>query len=224
MRNASAEAFCLEMQNAYQILNQGLFKGELPSVKFSILPKRKYAIKFLHEEHAIVIGQEFADLDQVDILPNLLHEMVHVFNEKRNIEDVTANQYHTTKYFLPIALSVGLVVIKHKSQGWSITSVVIPRNVIQKEFVRRPDQAAIHKRNVVFEQIKFGHFLEIQNEIKKANCSKPPTKTFFLKYICNCPPPHNSIRSGRRPDGANALNLMCMNCNSKLVCVEERRI
>lgn len=225
MRTANTEAFCLEIQNAYQIFNQILFEGSLPKIKFSVLPKRKCAIKFIHEEHSIIIGGEFSDLDQIDILPCLLHEMVHVFNYEKGIEDVTANQYHTTKHFLPLALSVGLVVIKHKSQGWSITSLIVPRNVIQKEFVRKPEQSAIQKRNEAFGQINMDKalFLKVQNEIKKVNCSKPIPKTFFLKYICNCPPPHNSIRSGRRPDGANALNLMCGNCGSRLVCVSDSR-
>jgi hypothetical protein len=225
MRNTRPEAlFCLEMQEAYQTINKGLFGGVLAPVNFSVLPKRKFTIKFVHEENAIVIGGEFSKLDRADILPQLLHEMVHVYNAQKGIEDVTANQYHTIKYFLPVALSVGLVAIKHKSQGWSITSAVPPRNVVEKEFVRKPDDATIQKRDGVFGNILFDKTLIVktQEEIKKRADDSKPAKTFFLKYTCNCPPPHNSIRSGRRPDGVNALNIVCMNCRSRFICVSEK--
>jgi len=223
MRNRPEALFCLEMQEAYQTINKGLFRGTLVPVNISVLPKRKFTIKFVHEENAIVIGGELSKLDRADILPKLLHEMVHVSNHQKGIEDVTANQYHTIKYFLPVALSVGLVVIKHKSQGWSITSEVPPRNV-EKEFIRKPDDATIQKRDDVFGQIFFDKTLiaKTQEEIKKRADGSKPAKTFFLKYICNCPPPHNSIRSGRRPDGINALNIVCMNCRSRFICVSEK--
>lgn len=225
MRNTRPEAlFCLEMQEAYQAINNGLFGGTLFTVNILVSPKRKFSIKFVHEENSIIIGGGLSRLDSANILPQLLHEMVHIFNHQKGIEDVTANQYHATKYFLPIALSVGLVVIKHKSQGWSITSVAVPPNSVGKEFIRKPDDATIQKRDDVFGKIFFNKDLiaKTQEEIKKRADDSKPAKTFFLKYICNCPPPHNSIRSGRRPDGINALNIVCMNCRSKFICVLEK--
>lgn len=225
MRNTRTDTLlCLEMQEAFQALNRGLFEGSLEPVPFVILPKRKFTIKFIGEENAIVIGGEFSKLDRVDILPQLLHEMVHISNHQKGLVDVTANQYHTIKYFLPVALSVGLIAIKHKSQGWSITAAVCPRNVVEKEFIRRPDDEVIRKRDAVFHGILFDKALisKSQEEIKKRAEDSKPTKTFFLKYICNCPPPHNSIRSGRRPDGVNALNIVCMNCRSRFICISDK--
>jgi len=224
MRHTKTDSLlCLELQEAYQVLNRELFDGSLSSVNFSVLPKKKFSFKFLHEQNCIVIGGEFPKLDRCDILPQLLHEMVHIFNFQKNIEDVTANQYHTIKHFLPIALSVGLIAIKHKSQGWSITSPISPRNVVEKEFVRYPELSAIKKRSDTFDSILFDKSLisKAQAEIKLRAADGKPTKTFFLKYVCNCPPPHNSIRSGRRPDGINALNIVCMNCRSRFICMEK---
>lgn len=225
MRNTRTDTLlCLEMQEAYHTLNRGLFDGSLEPVQFVVLPKRKLTIKFISEENIIVIGGEFSKLDRSDILPQLLHEMVHVRNAQKGIVDVTANQYHTIKYFLPIALSVGLIAIKHKSQGWSITSTVAPRNVVDKEFIRKPEDAAIQKRDAIFGSILFdkGLISKSQEEIKKRADDSKPAKTFFLKYVCNCPPPHNSIRSGRRPDGVNALNIVCMNCRSRFICISDK--
>jgi hypothetical protein len=213
---------CLEFQEAFQTLNQ-LFENSLAPVCFLVQPKRKFAIKYDKDQNIVFIGGEFAKLDRCDILPQLLHEMIHIFFSQSGIEDVTANQYHTIKYFLTKALSVGLVVIKHKSQGWSITSPVSPRNVVEKEFVKIPEKFAVALRVAVFNSISLDKNIisKVQSEIKQITQKEKPSKTFFLKYVCNCPPPHNSFRSGRRPDGANALNIVCMNCHSRFVCVSK---
>jgi hypothetical protein len=42
-------------------------------------------------------------------------------------------------------------------------------------------------------------------------------KQCFLKYICQCSPPHNSIRSGRRPNGPHALHIQCLMCGANFV-------
>ena len=131
-------------------------------------------------------------------------------------------KYHN-KHFLASANQVGLVVIKHKTQGWGITSTVFPRNIVERTFIKRPLKNVIVRRNKVFQEIKLNEKLltesrvDLQNRIK----NEKPVKTFFLKYECNCAPPHNSIRSGRRPDGPNALNIQCMNCLSKFECVTD---
>lgn len=214
---------CLEFQDAFQILNKHLFENVLIPVNFSVQPKKKFAIKYLSDQNLIIVGGEFVKLDNCDILPQILHEMIHVFFSQKGIEDVTANQYHTIKHFLTKALSVGLIVIKHKSQGWSITSPIAPRNVVEKEFIKMPVKASVEARVNAFEKISLDKSIiaKCQLEIKKLLEKEKPPKEFFLKYVCNCSPPHNSLRSGRRPDGANALNIMCLNCRSKFVCVSK---
>lgn len=46
---------------------------------------------------------------------------------------------------------------------------------------------------------------------------------YFMKYQCKCKPPHNSIRSGCRPDGPNRLNIICKDCGQPFTCVEDGR-
>ena len=213
----------LEFQEAFQTLNKQLFENSLVPIGFLVQPKKKFAIKYDKDQNVVFIGGEFTKLDRSDILPQLLHEMIHIFFSQSGIEDVTANQYHTIKYFLIKALSVGLVVIKHKSQGWSITSPVSPRNVVEKEFVKIPEKSAVALRVAAFNSISLDKNIiaKVQSEIKQITQKEKPSKTFFLKYVCNCPPPHNSFRSGRRPDGVNALNIVCMNCRSRFECVSK---
>ena len=211
-----------EIERASNLLNKLLFDDKIQPFQISIQIKKKVSIKWQVDIETLVIGVEFLQLEFNDILGVLLHELVHISNYQRGITDVTINQYHN-KHFLASANQVGLVVIKHKTQGWGITSTVFPRNIVERAFIKRPLKNAIVRRNKVFQEIKLNEKLltesrvDLQNRIK----NEKPVKTFFLKYECNCAPPHNSIRSGRRPDGPNALNIQCMNCRSKFECVTD---
>ena len=123
---------------------------------------------------------------------------------------------------MQIATDAGFFVVRHKTQGWGITSTIYPRNVIDKRSIGFPTEESVKNRIKAFE---FGlnksliekSFREIKNDIS----ADKQTKTFFLKYECSCPPPHNSIRSGRRPDGKNALNIVCQYCDTAFRCVSK---
>lgn len=211
-----------ELDRIFGVLNQSLFSGELEPVKFAIQPKKKVSLRWVSDSENVIIGADFSKLEFGEIPGVLLHEMIHISNHQNGLPDVTTNQYHN-KNFLQAALSVGLVVIKHKTQGWAITSTVYPRNVVERVFIKRPSKDAIRRRDDAFDSIKMDKalfkagFADMRDRIR----TEKPTKTYFLKYQCNCPPPHNSIRSGRRPDGPNAPNIQCGDCRSQFVCVSD---
>lgn len=208
-----------ELIRVFDVLNEKLFDAKLVRPNFSVQIKKKVSLRW-SPESGMILGSDFPTLEHSDLLTTMLHEMIHLKNYQLNVQDCTTNQYHN-KHFLNAALRVGLVVIKHKTQGWAITTTQYPRNVVEREFVRQPEKAAYERCADAFLAAKLDKTLfrrscsEIRSKIKD---EKPP-KTYFLKYVCNCPTPHNSIRSGRRPDGPNALNIQCMNCHSKYVCV-----
>jgi hypothetical protein len=215
-------AITAELQNVFNILNKALFDEQLKLVPISIQTKKKVSLRYAPDMDAIIVGNEFSTLEYSEIPHVMLHEMIHIRNQQRGVVDVTANQYHN-KQFLQVALEVGLVVIKHKTQGWAITSTVYPRNVVERQYIRKPSKEAVTRRDQAFAEIKPDKaiFKVARTELKERMKGEKPPKMYFLKYICNCPPPHNSIRSGRRPDGPNALNIMCMSCRSKFECVTE---
>jgi hypothetical protein len=211
-----------ELQRIYQELNKSLFSGKLKPVTIAVQVKKKVSLRWFSDSETLIIGSEFLDLEYNQIPASLLHEMVHIYNFQRDVIDVTINQYHN-KFFLQSALESGLIVIKHKTQGWSITSTFYPRNVTERIFVKRPSKDAIQKRITAFSNLNIDKniFKSGKKEIISKIKSERPTKTYFLKYECQCSPPHNSIRSGRRPDGPNALNIKCQNCDSLFECVTE---
>jgi len=215
-------AIVSQLEGAYEVLNQAIFEGKLTPVPIVIQPKKKVSLRWMPDIDSLVIGADFPKLLHSEIPGLLLHEMIHVANHQRGLTDVTTNQYHN-KNFLLGALAVGLVVIKHKTQGWAITSTVYPRNVVEKVFIKRPNKEAIKRRDDAFDLVKIDKaaFKTGRADIRDRTKAEKPPKTYFLKYQCNCPPPHNSIRSGRRPDGPNALNIQCLNCRSQFECVTE---
>lgn len=211
-----------ELSRIFSILNEKLFDGEIRKVPISIQPKKKVSIKFSPDTNTIVVGSEFTSLDTKEIPSIFLHEMIHIWNFQGGVVDVTTNQYHN-KEFLHAALSVGLVVIKHKTQGWSITSTVYPRNVTSPSYVMKPSKEKVVNRVNAFGEIKLDKsiFRVGRSDLREKVKTGRPPKTYFLKYQCKCPPPHNSIRSGRRPDGPNALSIQCMHCKAKFECVTD---
>lgn len=211
-----------ELERIFMVLNKALFNGELEPVIFSIQSKKKVSLRWMPDVERIVVGADFCKLEYVEIPGTILHEMIHISNHQKGLQDVTTNQYHN-KNFLQGALDVGLVVIKHKTQGWAITSTVYPRNVIERVFIKKPNKDVVRRRNDAFESLGIDKsaFKTGRADMRDRIKNEKPTKTYFLKYQCNCPPPHNSIRSGRRPDGPNALNIQCMNCRSHFDCVTE---
>lgn len=215
-------AIVSELEAAYEVLNRSLFEGKLQPVPIVIQPKRKVSLRWMPDIMSLVIGADFTKLEYAEVPGLFLHEIIHVSNYQRGLTDVTTNQYHN-KSFLQCALEVGLVVIKHKTQGWAITSTVYPRNVVEKVFIKRPNKDAINRRNDAFDLVKIDKtaFKMGRADVRERIKTEKPPKTYFLKYQCNCPPPHNSIRSGRRPDGPNALNIQCLNCRSQFECVTE---
>lgn len=219
------KSIVLELERAYDFLNLMLFEGKLGKVSFGVQFRKKISIRWLPEFESIIVGGDILKLEFEEIPVVLLHEMIHVYNFQRKIIDVTTNQYHN-KHFLQVALEVGLVVIKHKTQGWALTSTEFPRNVIEKIYVKRPAKDCRKLLNGTFQTIELdcSVFKLGRTEIRERIKLEKPTKTYFLKYQCNCLPPHNSIRSGRRPDGPNALNIQCQNCSSQFECVTDLNV
>jgi len=100
---------------------------------------------------------------------------------------------------------------KHKTKGWAVTSFNE-----QKGF-KKPFSAAEKRLACCLQEMEVNKKLISKGkaEIIRMIDSASPAKICFLKYVCACKAPHNSIRSGRRPDGPNPLNITCNNCHSQ---------
>ena len=206
----------------YNYFNNALFNNNLPFQEFKLDANKKFPLRW--DRQHIIIGSEFVSLNTFEFFILLIHEMVHIKCHEFGLDDLGINQYHK-KDFLKLALDLGFFVIKHKSQGWSIISPIAPRNAVNCIAVKSPNSIRNYALFDILSNIDC-NFQELKNEldsIYRVIRGNPPSKTFFLKYRCRCPEPHNSIRSGRRPVGNNREHpdAMCKTCRSDYLCVSE---
>lgn len=202
----------LYLSGAYKALNKCLFDDKLPPVDFVPNFAEKYLFQLRHLQ-VIEVGHGVSAAKQPKVFDELLHVMVHQFNLQGGIADFTNNQYHKRE-FCEKALDVGLMVIWHRTRGWGVTtsnSDDVPKNAK----VRYPSAKDSARRQKCYETIQWpaAKFQQFQKECR---CPEKCKKVFLIKYVCKCDPPV-IIRSGRRPDSPNALDVTCNICNTKFV-------
>jgi hypothetical protein len=230
--NAVKSQIVQEVEKAFGVLNQELFGGRLvcPSVIFQ--PRMKHTIRWFPDTTDLSIGGDFAEVDGTEILADLLHEMVHIYNAAEGEVDCTSNSYHNRKFLAP-ALKVGLVVSHHKTQGWGLTGIsASKRSLVPKkkgsivDAQELPEAQDVQKREWAFYAAEIDQEVirKAKSHIRSLNAPKRNGKVYFMKYACGCPGPHNSIRCGRKPDGPNRLNAVCGFCNKNFEVVREGKL
>ena len=211
------KALVTPIRRAFRHFNEGFFHGELNEPKIRINPRKRGIFRFTPEPYALVIGEHFEDAIFREMLDNILHQMCHIRNFQKGVRDRTVNSYHNRK-FLDSALKVGLTVIRHKTFGWVTTSYPVSCG----EDVFLPTRRNNEKREQIYLSLSESCDKTVFEALKeKLNFDgSVPRKQFFLKYTCSCPPPHNSIRSGRRPESRRRLNAICGDCGEPFKCTE----
>lgn len=206
------------VEEALSHFNSHLFNDKLPMPIVSIQTDKKFTFRFVPDSYHLLIGQKSTKLKQkVDFCEELVHEMVHISNHLQKKFDCTSNSYHN-RLFLNSALETGFLVAKHDIQGWALTKSDVPYGWRNKTIVF----PKVSQNDLLKDAVE-EFSLDVKDLIKSTNffnvLVKP--KTCFLKYECGCKPPHNSIRSGRRPDGNNPLRIRCEDCGKNFSCVEQ---
>jgi hypothetical protein len=202
----------------FSFLNQNLFNSSLCFSLIEIDADNEFIFNWKKSNNSIVVGSGFANAEISDIYSALIHEMIHMDNNRNLLEDVNINAYHN-KFFWRLAVKLGLVVSKNKNQGWSETTLKVP-----DEFVKVQIKINKEKNTILIDllsQLKINNEIieNNKNMIKNIFVNRKQSRTYFLKYECECPPPYNSIRSGRRPDGPNAPVIICDKCKCNFTCV-----
>ena len=205
-----------ELEKAFFTFNKYFFQNKLKSVKFILSPSEKYVLH-LRLTDVIEIGSGFADVTPREILDELLHIMVHLDNQRLQIDDFTHNQYHR-KEFGEKALQLGMIVVWHKTRGWGLTFSDQNSAVVKSATkIRWPTKASSECLEQCYKSIKLTKSSVDKIRKELVTHEKPP-KIFQLKYVCSCDPPV-IIRSGRRPDGPNPLDVSCNICGAKFVAM-----
>ncbi|CAE7860199.1 parB [Symbiodinium microadriaticum] len=177
---------------------EALFDSQLPSPDFVTEPKKNEILSFASPS-TIGLCKRFPEANRVQILDDLVHQMIHIENCQRGIQDHTSNQYHN-RSFCSRALEVGLHVVFSTSRGWAITTT---HNGHSEEKIRRAKEGTTTRLVGIYDglELKDEDLREFQSRLEgEFKELQQQSKQYQLKYICECEPPHNTIRSGRRPE------------------------
>lgn len=202
----------VSLENLFSEINKHLFGGELELPAMILQPERRFDFNFVGDTYHFVIGGRFVDFKTVgEMHQKFLHEMVHVQLADKNSN---SSNYHNSS-FLDAALKVGLHVGRNRTIGWGFTSFATPKDVDTHE---APSEDAVELRKKCFEECSFDsdEFAKAKKFVQGLRAKNGRSKQYFLKYVCKCEEPHNSVRSGRRPD---SLQIFCGDCGYSFICV-----
>ena len=128
-----------ELHDLYNKLNEELFGGDLPEVALTIQSKGKrnsmgwFTVGKVWNDksgevqlHEINISAEYLNVSVWETVDTLMHEMVHLWNHVRGIQDTSrGGTYHNTK-FRDASIMVGFEYKNDKPDkryGWSFSSL-----------------------------------------------------------------------------------------------------
>lgn len=129
-----------------------------------------------------------------DIVATMLHEMVHLYNSQRGVDDCTRTQYHN-KHFKDAALEHGLAMVNKKAdfnRGYSYTKL----NDLGDKFVQ---------------ELIDGGMGDLSLNRGPLDQTPRTPKAGNKVYVYKCPHCGTTIRSSN-----SELNIICGDCNFKL--------
>lgn len=201
-------AYFSELNSVAKNLNEKFFEGEMEVPSFEVNLKRKTFFHYDQKRNVLVVGKSLQDTDDNVIISEMIRQFILIYNHQKDICNYPQGEYHNTS-FKEKALQIGFNVIKIEKKGWA--GICLDEEGKDLENRKR--------LKLFFESFGKDYFKKFRNGIIEMSKNKT-NKQFFIKYQCKCSPPHNSIRSGRRPSSKYKLNIKCLNCNSSFVCCE----
>lgn len=203
-----------ELQRSFKWLNERYFSGELERPVITILTdvtsgaygwitlNKVWSSKDQKWFREINICAEYLHRDTELIITTLLHEMCHLYNIQRGVQDTSrSGTYHNTK-FREVAECRGLLVEKSDKYGYCITK---PTDEL-KEIVKEKVRAGCFKLNRL-KTYRNGTPKTTTTGEDGREKTTSRTKQSMRKYICpNCA---LIVRASKDIRG----KLLCVGCN-----------
>lgn len=134
------------IQHMYSSFNRSL-KADLPdNIIFTLIPNRTTKSRYLgwffnskwtdgkDNIHELNITPDHLNRPVKDIAETIIHEMVHLKNAIRGIEDCNRTQYHN-KNFKKQAEEFGLTVTRTRTKGYAYTALGEKAQTIVNEYI-----------------------------------------------------------------------------------------
>lgn len=208
-----------ELQRAYRALNKEYFAGELEDVIITIQtdPSRSaYAWisvgkvwndKTENYYHEINMVAEYLNRPAEEVVASLLHEMCHLYNMQKGIQDTSRNGSYHNKAFAETAEAHGLNVAKGQKYGYCITTPSISLKAWVEENTRKG----------CFRFARVATWKDGTPKTGKGEDQegRPATekkgKSNIIKYVC--PKCGMIVRTSKDADG----KIMCVDCAEILI-------
>lgn len=121
------------LEKIFRALNQDYFGGEIDEPVITIQNRsdsyghvtilKTWSIKGQEEKrHELNISSAYMARPIEEVVATMLHEMVHLWNLKHEIQDCSRGATYHNKKFRDKALEIGLNCQHHDKYGWTITS------------------------------------------------------------------------------------------------------
>jgi hypothetical protein len=204
------------------------FKGKLFSVSCHGTPRnrpvfrcdfwKKFSFRYSKETKYFVVGLGVKKLSYEELICEFVHEMIHWYNDSRGKSDCTPSQYHNQAFFRT-ATCLGFYVLKHPTRGWGLIQLSAPTS--GTDYLPPNDEDRDYLSRLI-DKFDFDHELfQLAKQEMRENSHLFTRKQCQLKYQCACPPPHNTIRSGRHPNGKYPLCIRCDKCGHHFKLADE---
>ncbi|KFM93058.1 SprT-like domain-containing protein [Paenibacillus macerans] len=220
------EAATEELHRAFRCLNEAFFDGELSEPAITIQTGGKRSTMgwcsrspiWLDSEgkiqlYEINIAAEYLNNDFYETMDTMLHEMVHLYNKIRGVQDVSrGGQYHN-KRFRDECLRRGFYYPSNepdKKLGWSFAKIT-------DETKAKIDQFKINRDVFVIARNTFGTVVSVpaaeggpsESGEVAGKGETQRKKSHIRKYVC--PGCGNSVRASK------VVNIRCDDCDEKMV-------
>ncbi|MDM5287393.1 MULTISPECIES: SprT-like domain-containing protein [Bacillus subtilis group] len=215
-----------ELHNAFNLLNNEFFNGELPMPAITIQSSghkrnsmgwctirpvwgNKTGSQKMYE---INLSAEFLDLDFFETMDTLLHEMVHLYHLIKGIKDTSRNGTYHNKHFKQKVLEIGFEYEEekpHPIHGWTYARIgQKAKDRISQLKINKDVFVISRKGSVYFEALNEGISPdEAQSAITTTRENSQRKKSSY-KWIC--PECELIIRSTKKE-----VNVVCGDCNVK---------
>lgn len=202
------------LEKCFRQLNADYFNGEVdePVITIQSTP-RAYGHCSVHktwtvkgeERHELNISADYLKRPIEEVIATLLHEMVHLWNLKHNIQDCSRGDTYHNKKFKEKAETVDLIIEHDDRYGWTITT---PSEKLIEYIIDKG-----------WEEISMNHGFYIPVSYGGSGSGTTPTggtttpttrkPSSTRKYICPCC--GNSVRATK------TVNIICGDCQEQMI-------
>lgn len=206
------------LEKLFRALNTRYFDGKLdePIITIQSTPRAyghvtvgKSWRKGMENTHELNLGAGTLDRPIENVVATLLHEMVHLWNIRENIQDCSrGGQYHN-KRFRDAATSRDLYISYDKRIGWSITepTPALCDFIISEGWT-----------DIDMTRLEWGHFPRGgagTSNTTGGTVAPPPARTTgnSRKYVCPV--------CGLIVRATKEVRVACMDCNEQMIWVQK---